>query len=192
MKEFAMISQSLLHSKKFNALETNLHRLAYIFTHLRAEYSCVFSSRVAEMALDLQCDTDEAQNAIIALIKIGLIDYDFDEEKARILGWYHKANAPSNKSQLIAQIRGLESKSSADSLLFIGATAELATASILKAERWKEQGEDARRLLKEFILAHFYEDSAELLDAFEKELVGKKAARKLLMAIFPMLNPMAS
>lgn len=185
MKEFAMISQSLLTSRKFNSLDDNTHRLAYIFFHLKANYSGVFSYRVAELAIDLKSDYATAENAIMALIDAGLIEYDIDEELARIVGWYKMANSPRNKSQLISQINDLEARANVDTPLFLSAVAELIVEISARVLNWRKEGDDAMLSLQYFIERCCFEDDEFLIMAINKELQSRKMAKKNLVKILP-------
>lgn len=193
-RTFAQINTSLLRSGKLRNC-SHSERWAYICAHLTplGRFAGQFEYPVVMWAQDACIDTGEMENTIHRLVSVGLIEFDFEDEFVRIVG-FHRQRPPDNASKVIslaADFYTIGQESEARKIMRLNGAAEFSVAAIQRAQSWSPDSKDRPKLneaLKTFLSGQWQEHGDVLSTALSDELVSAgKATRDELAAIFPPL-----
>jgi hypothetical protein len=94
---FAKVSRSLWHSRKFRSLTSDSERMLYLYliTCPHGNSAGCFVLPALYACADLGWSEQQYADGIHTLSKAGLIGFDKDEQTVRIVGWF-RFNAPQN------------------------------------------------------------------------------------------------
>ena len=190
-RSYAQIECSLTSSRRIRSLPDHKTKWAYLCAHLSdfATYTGLFQYPKHMWAHDAELTIDELDTAIDALVSERLIDFDQNEQFVRIIDWFHKCSGPNNRNRIVSIINDLRILEDVPETMLCGSVAELTSASLKRAQRWK-QDSSARELLysdlKTFLL-EVYQDHREMfLDTIRQEMEQTSTSiRQEIGAVFP-------
>ncbi len=147
-KPYAQIDGSLLISKKFRGLPNNDARFAYVSVHLSpmGNYLGHFRYPLVVWADEVQLDGDSMRGIAELLIEAKLIEYDFDEEIVRVVGWFYKRNQPENGSRMLGLAKDFERLGDDAPELQAHAVAEFAFGCIRASKSWDKDSSEHDKL----------------------------------------------
>lgn len=104
---YAQIQNSLTSSKKIRRLSSDSSKWAYLAAHLSdlGNYAGLFCYPKTIWAYDVMKSPDQMDDIIKDLIRVNLVEYDFDEEVVRIVAWFDKKNAPDSANRMIGLMK---------------------------------------------------------------------------------------
>lgn len=170
-RSYAQINCSLTASKKIQALNSAEARWAYMAVHLadQSNYLGIFIYPRVVWAHDALVPLDEIDSIIADLVSVGLLEYDHDEEVVRIVGWFHKKNAPENGSRAIGVISDYQLSEFPSEPMLMRSIAEFAVGTIKRALNWDTDLDKFRVKLKPFLQQTLIDEGTGLLDAIIDE-----------------------
>ena len=137
---FSQISFKLMNSPKVRKLSSNDIRYLYIslITNPFTTYIGIYQMR-PDILTDFAClKAKQIEPSLIELINAGLIEYDFNSEMVRLIGWFDNVNGPANASVSIRMIKDfLDLEEESHSMLVQGGL-EFLTQISKKYERWQD------------------------------------------------------
>lgn len=114
MRDFSKVSPSVWRSKKFRKLADDTAKLVYLYllTCPHGNSAGCFDLDPAYACTDLGVDEKAYRKAINSLCKVGLIEFDEDENTVFLINWA-TFNEPTNPKHAIGLLAKLDSASSA-------------------------------------------------------------------------------
>ena len=150
-KTFAQINTSLLTSKRFRSLDSCSERNVYFTAHLsgQANYAGLFHYPLSYYAREAGVDESHIRGIVERLIKVGLIEYDWDEEFIRITQWFYKKNCPENRSRVASLANDYIAGTFPTTDITRNSIAEFVLGCLCRAHRFKKGSEHGAEIVEE-------------------------------------------
>ena len=191
-RTFAQINASLLRSKKIKEC-SHSERWAYICAHLTplGSFSGQFDYPLVMWCQDAGIAPDDMPAVIEKLCKVGLIEFDMDDEFIRLVG-FHRQRPPENASRVISLIGDFTvtgPENPKHEAMRVKGIAEFAVAAVQRAQGWKPDSPDwpkLRQALNAFLCWVWQEYGDEFLHFLSQELDhASKAAKGEIQSLLP-------
>lgn len=196
---FAQIDCSLLQSKKFTDLSGAAPKFAYICVHLSVfgNYSGIYQYPISAFAHDVGVNEIELKAIILELTNSQLIEYDYDEEIVRIVGWHRQVTGSANASMARSRISDYRREKIPFGPMLFRSIAEFSAAVVKSSLDWNPEKNESIKLrekLGPFLREIFEEAGSELLDAISAETRSQSSAtaRELTGLLPPLAEHNAS
>ena len=193
-RPFAQIDCTLAQSKKMRSLKSSEARYAYVCVHLsdHGSYTGMFRYSKIVWADDACLSPDALAGAIDDLVSNDLIEFDHDEQLVRVIGWFHKRNAPENASRMQSLIADFLSRDTDNEAMFLRSVAEFTAGSVKRAQRWKPDSPEwpkLREAFKPFLRQIYQEFGDDFIEALTNEVdASSKATKAEIHSMFPPLT----
>lgn len=186
-RPFAQINCSLMDSAKFTALKTPEARWAYMACHLAEQCNFIGMFKYPRYiwAHNSFVRTEEMDDLIADLVRVGLVEYNHDHEIIRIVDWFHKKNGPENKSQAVKAISDLQSFDISSDRMLVRSIAEFSVATTNRGRNWPVEWAITRGKIGELLRQTFRDNGSYVLDAIIEEV--EKTSRSVIDELDSML-----
>lgn len=184
-RRFGQVRQSMFGSKKVRALPDDGCRYAFVYLISCGHGNAVGYYRLPPdyMAADLDTTADEARRRIGEMCKVGLIDYDDDEQLVRVRNWWSddgQGDIASYKALMGASRAALDIPRGC--IFRASVAVELVAAALLKCDEWstdasKKDSISTRLQIIEQLILRIKTDHPEQLKAAILELKPDRSER---------------
>lgn len=154
-RKFAMISTTLMGSRRFRALPDDTHRLAYISIHLSplCDFMGVFRYAPIFLCADLPgISPDQAEAILAELDRVGLIEFDAAETFLRIVGFHAAVPNIQNPDTVKKRLADLGNHIVKDPIR-LGLACEVLLACSRAYPKWTPRTDNARQRFEEMEIA---------------------------------------
>lgn len=192
-RSYAQINCSLLRSKKLAELTDHKHNWAYISAHLTefCTFNGMFRYPQVVWGVDSRLGAVELTEAICELCRVGLIEYDFDEEIVRITSWFHKKNCPDNASRMISGIRDYQACEIDHPEMYLRSLSEFVVGCIKRSRGWSQHSSDRekmREVFKSFLAQTWSDYEDDFLEELHIEV--EKAGTPIRSELTSLFSPL--
>jgi hypothetical protein len=150
----------------------------------------MFRYPVSVWADDAALSVPELEACIEELVRVGLIEFDTEEQVVRIVAWFHKKNCPENASRMISLVREYQSIENDSPAMLLSSVSEFVVGAVRRAQSWDSTSPDWDKLrasFKEFMRQTYQDYGNDFLEALAAEvLAAGKAVRAEICSLFPL------
>ena len=161
VKYYAQIDFDLFSNPKYRALSSNDIRYIYLAAHCSklSNYIGLFRYPVDIWSYDASAKSLEIEAAISELQRCGLIEYDFEYQTLRLVGWFNSLNAPNNGNQMKGHIKSFSGMPACPPEMFCRAVSEFTVSSFIQALSWEDLSPEHKKVheaFRTFLKAQFF------------------------------------
>ncbi|WP_282091226.1 hypothetical protein [Epibacterium ulvae] len=161
VKYYAQIDFDLFSNPKYRALSSNDIRYIYLAAHCSklSNYIGLFRYPVDIWSYDASAKPLEIEAAISELQRCDLIEYDFEYQTLRLVGWFSSLNAPNNGNQMKGHIKSFSGLPTCPPEMFCRAVSEFTVASFKQALSWEDLSPEHKKVhdaFRTFLKAQFF------------------------------------
>lgn len=193
VKYYAQIDFDLFSNPKFRALSSNDIRFIYLSAHCSklSNYIGLFRYPIEIWSYDANVKPIEIEAAIAELQRCDLIEYDFDQQTLRLVGWFYSLNAPDNGNQMKGHIKSFQGLPFCPPEMFCRAAAEFTVSSFVQALNWEDTSAEHKKVydaFRSFLKTLFYKYDDDFNTILMEEINHRgKVAYGSIQACYHML-----
>lgn len=175
VKYYAQIDFDLFSDPRFRALSSNDVRFIYLTAQCSklSNYIGLFRYPVEVWSYDANVKPLEVEAAIEELSACGLVDYDFEQQVLRLIGWFYSLYAPENGNQMKGHIKSFQGMSFCPAEMYCQAVSEFTVSSFVQTLQWDELSPEHRKVtqaFRAFLKATFFRYGDSFIDVLLDEV----------------------
>ena len=171
-RRYGPIGTAVWESRKFLALENDMHRLGYLYLIACPHGNSlgVFQLKIQYFAADRRITEDQAEGLLADLERVGLIERAA-EDHVRVVGWFRQetgANSPSTASSFCKVFN--DSRLVRRGNLRSNALGEMVVATLTRAEAWNPDTKPFSQMTRDItnlLVAEMRADPQATLEGFK-------------------------